>query len=259
MSKYLSIKEIHTRIQTNEFTNEEVELWRKDERKGVIKLIDSIDRQIKKDEQLKSQYHEMSKYENELVQQGVSYIAGIDEAGRGPLAGPVVAAAVILPKNAELYGLTDSKQLNEKERNYFYEKIKKIAISFHIQAISNDEIDEINIYQATKKAMTKAVFSLHIQPEHVLIDAVPLSLDMSTTVLTKGDQKSITIAAASVLAKVYRDRYMKKMDVEYPQYQFAKHKGYGTKAHLELLNLHGATPYHRKTFAPVKNVVLYRN
>lgn len=259
MGTHLTIKEIHTRIKQNTYTTKEMKQWRKDERKGVSKLLQAMDRQMEKKEELKSRYIEMSTYETELERKGLSLIAGIDEAGRGPLAGPVVAAAVILPKHAELYGLTDSKLLSEKERQYFYENIKEVAVSYHIQAIPSEVIDEINIYEATKKAMTEAVHSLHVHPEHVLIDAVPLELKTPTTVLTKGDQKSISIAAASVLAKVYRDSYMKEIDREFPQYCFAQHKGYGTKDHLNALQTYGVSPYHRKSFTPVKHAISHRS
>lgn len=256
--KQLSIKDIQKRINDGKFTDEEMDRWRADERKGVINLIDSFDKAVKKEEQLKKNYEQMCFYENSYRCQGYSRIAGIDEAGRGPLAGPVVAAAVILPENTSLYGLTDSKQLNEGERNYFYHKIKEVAISYHIQVISNEEIDQINIYEATKKAMTGAVTSMHIQPDYLLVDAVPLPLDIPTTTLTKGDQKSISIAAASVLAKVYRDSYMQSIAKEYPQYNFDSHKGYGTKTHMEAIQAYGVTPYHRKTFTPVKQAMTNR-
>lgn len=258
MVNHLTIKEIKERIQTKSYTIQDMKQWRNDHRKGVQQLIDSFDRQLKKEERLKNDYLAMCTYETSLEQQGISKIAGIDEAGRGPLAGPVVAAAVILPKDANLYGLTDSKQLTEKERNYFYDKIKEVAISYHIQVISNTVIDDINIYEATKRAMIESVHSLHIQPEHLLVDAVSLPIEVPATVLTKGDQKSISIAAASVLAKVFRDKYMQELDQEYPHYQFAQHKGYGTTTHVDMLKKYGASPYHRKTFAPVKRALIHR-
>lgn len=256
--KRLSIKDIQQRIKDENFTDTELKQWREDERKGVMKLIYSFDRAVEKKEQLKKNYEQMCAYENKFKQQGYSLIAGIDEAGRGPLAGPVVAASVILPSNAQLYGLTDSKQLTEKDRNYFYQKIKEVAISYYIQVISNEEIDSINIYEATKKAMTGAIESMDIQPDYLLVDAVPLSLEIPTTTLTKGDQKSVSIAAASVLAKVYRDAYMSAVAEEYPQYNFDSHKGYGTRAHLDAMQIHGITPYHRKTFTPVKQAMTNR-
>jgi len=256
--KRLSIKDIQKRIKDGNFTDEEFAQWREDERKGVMKLMDSFDREVEKKEQLKRNYEQMCLYEKTYERQGYSLIAGIDEAGRGPLAGPVVAASVILPTNTPLYGLTDSKQLNEQERNYFYHKIKEVAISYHIQMISNEEVDHINIYEATKKAMTGAVKSMDIQPDYLLVDAVPLPLEIPTTTLTKGDQKSISIAAASVLAKVYRDSYMKSIAEEYPQYHFDSHKGYGTKTHIEAIQTYGVTPYHRKTFTPVKRAITNR-
>lgn len=256
--KRLSIKEIQKRIKDGNFTHEDMALWREDERKGVIKLLNSFDKAVEKKELLKKNYEQMCSYENTYQRQGYARIAGIDEAGRGPLAGPVVAAAVILPENATLYGLTDSKQLNERERNFFYHQIKEVAISYHIQVISNEEVDQINIYEATKKAMTGAVMSMDRQPDYLLVDAVPLTLDIPTTTLTKGDQKSVSIAAASVLAKVYRDAYMQSIAEEYPQYNFDSHKGYGTKAHIEAIQTYGVTKYHRKTFTPVKQAMTNR-
>lgn len=258
-SDKLSIKDIRHCIQQNAYTEEQLKQWKNDDRKGVQQLVRSLARRITKDEEKKKQYVKMCSYESQLQEEGQLHIAGIDEAGRGPLAGPVVAASVILPAKTNLYGLTDSKQLSEKERNYFYEEIKKQAISYNIQMVDHTVIDDINIYEATKKAMCGTIQSLDIVPDHVLIDAVPLAIDPPTTVLTKGDQKSISIAAASVLAKVTRDRWMDKVHEEFPAYQFAQHKGYGTKVHLEMLKMYGPTPYHRMSFAPVKQAIIDRS
>ena len=190
---------------------------------------------------------DLHKYEHELNEKGITVIAGVDEVGRGPLIGSVVAACVVLPKDYQLEGLTDSKKLSEKKRDEFYEIIKRDALSIGIGMASEKEIDELNIYQATKKAMTDAINNANksIKIEHVLIDAMPLSLDIPTTSIIKGDAKSITIAAASVIAKVTRDRMMYELDKQYPMYDLAHNKGYGTKKHLEAIEKYGITKYHR--------------
>ena len=192
------------------------------------------------------------KYERELRLQGVKLIAGVDEVGRGPLVGPVVAACCILPEHFQLEGLTDSKKLSEKKRDYFFEEIKKQAISYGIGIIDEKKIDEINIYEATKLAMKEAIYNMDVKPEHVLIDAMPLELDIPTTSIIKGDLKSITISAASVLAKVTRDRMLKELDKKYPMYDFKHNVGYPTKKHLEAIEKYGILEEHRKSYGPVK-------
>lgn len=193
------------------------------------------------------------KYERELNESGINIIGGVDEVGRGPLIGNVVAACVVLPKNFELEGLTDSKKLSEKKRNKFYEVIMDKAISVGIGMATSQEIDELNIYQATKKAMVDAINKAreNINIEHVLIDAMLLSIDIPTTSIIKGDSKSISIAAASVVAKVTRDKMMYDLDKIYPMYDLANNKGYGTKKHLKAIEEYGITKYHRVTYAPV--------
>lgn len=191
------------------------------------------------------------KYEKELYKKGKKYIAGVDEVGRGPLIGPVVAAAVILPENFTLEGLTDSKKLSEKKREMFYQIIKEQAISIGIGIISEKRIDEINIYEATKEAMIMAINNLNIKPDHILIDAMPLNLDIPTTSIIKGDLLSISISAASVIAKVTRDHMLYEMDKEYPMYDLKNNKGYGTKKHIEAIKKYGITKYHRLSYKPV--------
>ena len=198
---------------------------------------------------------DLLEYEKELYKNGVELIAGVDEVGRGPLIGPVVAAAVILPKNYKLDGLNDSKKLSEKKRDTFYEIINRDAIAIGIGIIDEKIIDEVNIYEATKLAMKKAIDSLKIKPEHVLIDAMPLVLDIPTTSIIKGDAKSLSIAAASVIAKVTRDRMMYELDKLYPMYGFSSHKGYPTKKHIEAINEYGLIEGYRKTYAPIKDMV----
>ena len=193
---------------------------------------------------------DLYKYENELYEKGIKYIGGVDEVGRGPLIGPVVTACVVLPKDFVLEGLTDSKKLSEKKRELFYDYIINNCISYAIGIVEADEIDEINIYEASRKAMILAINEVKskINLEHVLVDAMPLDIDIPTTSIIKGDSKSISIAAASVIAKVTRDKMMYKLDKKYPQYGFGKHKGYPTKAHIEAINKYGLIEGYRKTY-----------
>ena len=193
----------------------------------------------------------MKEYENELYKKNIKLIAGVDEVGRGPLAGPVVCAAVILKEDYENDKINDSKKLTEKKREALYDVIMGEALSVGIGISSEDVIDEINILQATKKAMTEAIKNLDIKPEHVLIDAVKLEdLDIPQTSIIKGDAKSISIAAASIIAKVTRDRMMIELDKKHPEYDFKNNKGYGTKKHIEAIRKYGIIKEHRKTFAP---------
>ena len=192
-------------------------------------------------------------YEKELINKGITLIAGVDEVGRGPLVGPVVTAAVILPLNYKLEGLTDSKKLTEKKRDKFYDIIMHDAISIGIGIKNADVIDKVNIYEATKLAMLEAINNLNIKPEHILIDAMPLDIDIPHTSIIKGDAKSLSIAAASVIAKVTRDRMMYELDKKYPMYNYKKNKGYPTKEHVEAINKYGLIPGYRLTYGPVKD------
>ncbi len=196
---------------------------------------------------------DLYQYERELIQKGIQVIGGVDEVGRGPLVGNVVAACVVLPIGFQLAGLTDSKKLTEKKRNQFYEVIMKEALAVGIGRASQTEIDDINIYESTKVAMKRAIeeASRQIKIEHILIDAMPLTVEIPTTSIIKGDAKSLTIAAASVIAKVTRDLEMYELDQVYPMYDFAHNKGYGTKKHLEAIQEYGITKYHRLSYAPV--------
>ena len=192
-------------------------------------------------------------YERDLIKNNISLIAGVDEVGRGPLVGPVVAAAVILPINYKLEGLTDSKKLTEKKRDLFFDILNHDAISIGIGVIDEKIIDQVNIYEATKLAMMKALNNLSVTPEHVLIDAMPLDIDIPRTSIIKGDAKSLSIAAASVIAKVTRDRMMYDLDKKYPMYNFKKNKGYPTKEHILAINKYGIIKEHRITYGPVKD------
>ncbi|MBP1968119.1 ribonuclease HII [Virgibacillus natechei] len=245
-------------FEAGELSEELVTYLRADDRKGVQKLIKTYENQKRKEEMLEKNFMDMCYYEERGYASGCEYIAGIDEAGRGPLAGPVVAAAVILPRNFKLLGLNDSKQLNEATRTKFFNIIKEQAVSYGISIIGSQKIDEINIFEATKLAMHDAINQLNLKPNHILIDAVELrGLSCSSESITKGDAKSISIAAASILAKVTRDEMMKELHSEYPNYGFNSNVGYGTKHHIDSLMEHGVSPYHRRSFAPVRNAVHY--
>lgn len=190
------------------------------------------------------------KYEEELNKQGYKYICGCDEAGRGPMAGPLVASGVILPVGYKLDYLYDSKKLTPKKRDELFDIIKKDALYYEIEVISVEDVDRLNVYEASKLAMTRCVERMKMT-DYVLTDCMNLDVDIPVLSLVKGDQKSGSIAAASILAKVTRDRIMEDLDKIYPQYEFKKHKGYVTKRHLELLEKYGVCPIHRKSFAPV--------
>ena len=197
---------------------------------------------------LARQWQEMSRYEEALRKRGLRFIAGLDEAGRGPLAGPVTAAAVILPDDAYIPGLNDSKKLSEKRRLQMEVEIKKQAIAWSCVSVEHGVIDEINILEASKLAMCRAVEQLSPGPEHLLIDALTLPLPLAQTGIIQGDAKSVSIAAASILAKSERDRIMLRYDALYPEYGFAKHKGYPTIAHKAVLRELGYSPIHRRSF-----------
>ncbi len=241
------LKKLHS------LTDPAVEQFRQDPRKGVQQALLAFENRLKKEKLIKEKYQEMSIFEKQGYANGHEWIAGIDEVGRGPLAGPVVAAAVILPKKEEILGLNDSKQLSEKKRLFLYDQIQQKAIGIGIGIIDEKTIDEVNIYEASKLAMIQAVEKLTIKPTYLLIDAMTLDLPIQQEKLIKGDARSVSIAAASIIAKVYRDALMKEYDRLYPGYGFAHNAGYGTKEHLIGLSEKGVTPIHRKTFAPVKN------
>ena len=197
-------------------------------------------------------------YERNLLQKGYEKIGGIDEVGRGPLVGPVVAACVILPKNYQLDGLTDSKKLSEKKREKFYDILKQDAIAIGIGVVSEKKIDEINIYEATKLAMQEAIKHLKVKPDYLLIDAMKLETDIPATSIIKGDAKSLSIAAASVIAKVTRDRMLIELDKKYPMYDFKHNKGYPTKKHLEAIKKYGIIVEHRRSYGPIFNYLKER-
>lgn len=196
-------------------------------------------------------------FERELYLAGASLVAGVDEVGRGCIAGPVVAACVILPKDLQIAGVDDSKKLSPKKRDELFDVISKEAVSFGLGVVEPDEIDRINILQASLKAMRMALFSLRTQPSHLLVDGnfiVP-EISIPQRAIIGGDSLSLSIAAASIIAKVSRDRMMASMEEKYPDFSFAAHKGYGTKAHLDELRRSGPSPIHRKSFAPVAEII----
>ncbi|RXI98718.1 ribonuclease HII [Anaerobacillus alkaliphilus] len=249
----MSIKEIEAVLLENEDISEEFLLEvTQDQRIGAQKALLKWRTAQEKQNKLVREFEDMLQNEREIWESGVRYIAGIDEVGRGPLAGPVIAAAVILPKDFYLLGLTDSKKVTKKNREEFYEVIYSKAISIGIGIVSSEEIDRINIYEATKVAMQKAINELTLSPEHLLIDAMKLPLTIPQTSIIKGDSKSISIAASSIIAKVTRDRYMEQLSGEYPQYGFETNMGYGTSDHLEAMDKFGVTREHRRSFAPVR-------
>lgn len=200
---------------------------------------------------------DLYQYEHDLWKQGKNYVGGTDEVGRGPLIGPVVTACVVLPHDFSLPGLTDSKKLSEKKREQYYDYILEHAIAVEIGMDSPERIDEINIYQASKEAMEKAIEKVRkkVPLDVVLTDAMPMELDIPVIPIVKGDAKSITIAAASVVAKVTRDRIMIELDQKYPMYGFKNHKGYPTKKHLEAIKMYGLIDGYRKTYGPVKELL----
>lgn len=198
---------------------------------------------------------DMLKYEHELNEKGITLIAGVDEVGRGPLCGPVVTCACILPKDYQLEGLNDSKKVSEKKREKLYEILIKDAISYSIGMSSPKRIDEVNILEATKEAMISAINNLSVKPEHVLIDAVKLDINVPSTSIIKGDANSSSIAAASIIAKVTRDRMMYELDKEYPEYGYASHKGYPTKKHIDAVRQYGVKDFYRMTFTPINELV----
>ncbi|AWN61508.1 ribonuclease HII [Streptococcus sobrinus] len=226
-----------------------------DERSGVQAAIKKRQREIQADLAEDKRLETMLTYERELYATGLELIAGIDEVGRGPLAGPVVAAAVILPKNCKIKGLNDSKKIPKKKHGQIYQQVMEQATAVGLGFQSNEIIDQVNIYQATKLAMTEAVAKLNQQPQHLLIDAMELDLEISQTSIIKGDANSLSIAAASIVAKVTRDRLMADYDKQYPGYDLAHNAGYGTKSHLEGLKKLGVCPIHRRSFEPVKSMV----
>lgn len=227
-----------------------------DERSGVVKAWAQFQKRMQKQADLQAAHTSKLEFDGSFLPHSNAYIAGTDEAGRGPLAGPVVTAAVILPNYCEeLLGINDSKQLSKKKRDEFATRIRKHALAYEIHFQSAQEIDRLNIYEATRQSMKASIEGLAIRPDFVLADAMTLDIDIQQASIIKGDAKSLAIAAASILAKTARDDYMEHLDQTFPQYGFAQHAGYGTRQHLDALEQFGPTEHHRKSFEPIKSMM----
>ena len=251
-----TIKEIKERLATIDRLDHPLfEELIVDGRAGVQVAISKRKRELQKQVEEDLRLEKMLAYEKELYAQGIQLIAGVDEVGRGPLAGPVVAAAVILPENCKIPGLNDSKKIPKSKHQAIYQAVLDQALSVGIGVKDNQVLDQVNIYEATKLAMLEAIQELDQQPQHLLIDAMKLDLPISQTSIIKGDANSLSIAAASVVAKVTRDQMMAAYDQEYPGYDFGQNAGYGTTKHLEGLEKHGVTPIHRRSFEPIKSMI----
>ena len=250
-----TIKEIKERLATiDDLDHPLFEELILDGRAGVQAAISKRKRELQKQVDEDLRLEKMLAYEKELYAQGIDLIAGVDEVGRGPLAGPVVAAAVILPKACKIPGLNDSKKIPKSKHKEIYEAVLQNAIAIGIGIKDNQVIDQVNIYEATKLAMMEAIGQLEPQPQHLLIDAMKLDLPIPQTSIIKGDANSLSIAAASIVAKVTRDQMMEEFDREYPGYDFAQNAGYGTAKHLAGLDKLGVTPIHRRSFEPIKSM-----
>ena len=248
----MTIKEIESIFLHGNVTDDFIEGCRSDSRKSVQTILRRYERAQKEHERL----HAMYTYERAAIEAGHLIVAGVDEAGRGPLAGPVAVAAVVLPMECHLSRLNDSKKLSYAVREELFAQITEQALSYHISLIDAETIDRMNILQATRMGMYEAIAALAPAPDEVLIDAVELpKLSMSSKSIIKGDAKSASIAAASILAKVTRDHLMEQYDTEYPHYGFAKHKGYGTQEHIDAIHKYGDCPIHRKSFEPIRSML----
>jgi ribonuclease HII len=248
-----SIKEVQQLLKNVQGSPDEafIREIEQDTRKGVQRLWKQWCKRKEQEEKLHEKYIEMSQFETKCHALGYQKITGVDEVGRGPLAGPVIASAVILDPNVKIIGLDDSKKIPEYKRDELHDEIISKALAIGVGFVSAEEIDRINIYEASKVAMMKAIEDLPIQPDYLLLDAMSLPLNTPQESLIKGDARSNSIAAASIIAKVTRDRYMREADALYPQYAFRTNVGYGTAQHLDALKTYGITPEHRKSFAPV--------
>lgn len=250
-----SIKDIKEILKAVDDLNSELlQKYKDDNRIGVQKLITQRVRQIEKRNHEIEEFQQRLRYEHDLWNKGINVIAGVDEVGRGPLAGPVVACAVVLPHDFDVYEVNDSKQLSEKKRYELAKQIRVKAIDYSYGIADNKLIDDINIYEATRVAMREAVMGLKELPQEIIVDAMQIDVDIHQLKLIKGDSKSASISAASILAKTYRDDLMKQYDNQYPDYDFVNNAGYGTKKHLDALNKYGSTPIHRRSFKPVSDI-----
>ena len=228
-----------------------------DSRVAVKKLLQAYHKRVEKAALERERFHKMLSYERNYYEEGAKLIAGVDEAGRGPLAGPLVIAAVIMPQEFFISGLNDSKQISASKRDKLYDEILQKALSVSVNIVSISNIDELNIYRATQQGMAEVLLHLDKQPDVALIDAMPVEAgDIKTVSLVHGDALSASIAAASIIAKVTRDRIMEKLDTLYPAYKFANNKGYGSKDHMQAIDQDGVTEWHRRSYEPVKSLNL---
>ena len=228
-----------------------------DQRVAVKKLLQAYHKRIEKAALERERFHKMLSYERQYYDEGAKLIAGVDEAGRGPLAGPLVIAAVVMPQEFFISGLNDSKQISASKRDKLYDEILQKALSVSVNIVSISNIDELNIYRATQQGMAEVLLHLDKQPDVALIDAMPVEAgDIKTISLVHGYALSASIAAASIIAKVTRDRIMEKLDTLYPAYKFANNKGYGSKDHMQAIDQDGVTEWHRRSYEPVKSLNL---
>lgn len=238
-------------------SSEQLKMLQADERSGVQKLLLAYYKRLEKEAQEKERFTKMLAYESEYYAQGVQYVAGVDEAGRGPLAGPLVIAAVILPRDTFIAGLNDSKQISAAKRDKLYDEIIAKAVAIEVNIVSVSNIDKYNIYAATQRGMAQVLEHLPVQPQVALIDAMPVTAkNIECVPIVHGDALSASIAAASIIAKVTRDRIMERLDTLFPDYGFAHNKGYGSGAHMQAIAEFGATKWHRRSYEPVKSMQL---
>ena len=238
-------------------TPEQIAMLQADERSGVKKLLAAYYKRLEKAALEQARFESMLTYEKEYYAQGMQYVAGVDEAGRGPLAGPLVIAAVILPQSVFIAGLNDSKQLSAAKREQLYDEIIAKAVAIEVNIVSVSNIDKLNIYTATQRGMAEVLEHLPVQPQVALIDAMPVEAkEINTVSIVHGDALSASIAAASIIAKVTRDRIMERLDKLFPAYGFSHNKGYGSGAHMQAIAEFGATKWHRRSYEPVKSMQL---
>lgn len=251
----MKVNEIKEKLNSGSFTREEWQEWSEDTRASVRRLLEAHLRKEEADKKEEARFAAMLAYEKKYWDKDMQYVAGVDEAGRGPLAGPLAVAAVILPHDIFIPGLNDSKKLTAKKREELYDEICAKAVAVVVNIVGPGEIDRKNIYRATKESMARVLETLEPRPAVALTDAMPEELEgMVVEDIIKGDAKSASIAAASIIAKVTRDRLMLELDKEFPAYGFAENKGYGSQKHMEAVALCGASPWHRRSFEPVKSM-----
>ena len=244
-------------LLAGEPTAEQLATLKDDERSGVQRLLASYYKRLEKEALERERFDKMLTFEKEYYAQGMQYVAGVDEAGRGPLAGPLVIAAVILPQDVFISGLNDSKQISAVKRDKLYDEIIAKAVAIEVNIVSVSNIDKYNIYSATQRGMAEVLEHLPVRPQVALIDAMPVQVkDMETVPIVHGDALSVSIAAASIIAKVTRDRIMERLDEKFPAYGFANNKGYGSGAHMQAIAEFGATRWHRRSYEPVKSMQL---